>query len=232
MKSIRLRLGLLALLVLLAVTAACTNSEQLSSGVSAVPVEIMVVNPDTRFDRAVFDLIQVTVRPLNPDAAAALGTDPLWMLRTTDESRFEINLNAVEDGYQSNSQLTVGPYEVESVDLALLEFRNGERLGDATCEEYVTDYPVIQSSVKLFNFDEPIIVQVTLGEASQLRMVIDGAALASAFERSWTCVQAPGFCFSGGIVPCPTGWCICPPNENAFNETLFGAQTPSFLSFP
>jgi hypothetical protein len=228
MKSVRLRLGLLALLVLLAATAACTNSEQLSSGVSPVPVEILVVNPDTRFDRAFFDVIQVTVRPLNPDAAAALGTDPLWMLETGDDPAFEINLNGEQNQFESNSQLTIGPYEVQSVTLQRLEFRNGERLGTATCEEYITDYPDVQKSVQLFEFDEPVIVQVTLGAASQLRMVIDGTALSLAFERSWRCAQGAA---CGGLPPWPL-WCISPPNDSAFNSDAFSLRAPSFLSFP
>ena len=108
------------------------------------------------------------------------------------------------------------------------EFRDGERLGTATCEEYITDYPGVEASVQLFAFGEPVVIQVTLGAASQLIMEIDGAALVSAFERSWNCAQGAA---CGGLPPWPL-WCLSPPDESAFNNAVFSAQTQSFLSFP
>lgn len=229
MKTVCMRSGLLALLVLLAVMPACTNSEELNSGVGPIPIVIEIVTPETRFDRAFFDLTQVTVRPLNPDAQEVLGTNPLWLLQTTDNARFEINLNQLDDTYQTNSQLTVGPYEVESVTLQTLEFREGERLGNASCEDYITDYPVINSSVQLVDFGEPIVVDVQLvGE--QLTMVIDGNALAEAFQTSWTCAQGIPLCGIFGDVP---EWCLFPSaTEAAFQFNTFSNQAQTFISFP
>lgn len=229
MKTAHMRSGLLVLLVLVAVTAACTNSEQLSSGVGPVPIQIEIINPDTRFDRAFFDLTQVTVRPLNPNAQEALGTNPLWMMQTTDNARFEINLNAVEDGYETDSQLTVGPYQLESVTLQTLEFTDGQRLGNATCAEYVTEYPVVQSSIQLVDFGEPIVVDVQLGGNSQVMILIDGNALATAFENSWNCGQGAPLC---GLFPPVPDWCLLPNAPNAFRADIFASQAQSFISFP
>jgi len=228
MKTARMRSGLLALLVLVAAMAACTNSEQLSSGVAPVPIEVMVVNSDTRFDRAFFDLTQVTVRPLDPDASEVLGTDPLWMMQTTQDARFEINLNSDEDQFLTSSQLTVGPYEVLSVELQILEFSQGTRIGNASCSDYITDYPLIQFSVQLVDFGEPITVDVTLGTDSQLQMLIDGAALVEAFTKSWNCAQGTAC----GIFPPVPDWCLFPENPAAFNPGAFSSQTSTFLSFP
>ena len=229
MKSARMRLGLLALLVLLAVTAACTNSEQLSSGVAPVPIRIMVVNSETRFDRALFDFTQVSVRPLDPDASAALGTDPLWMMKTTGDGAILIDLNSGDNQYETESQLTVGRYEVQSVAFSLLEFEDGLRLGNATCAEYVTDYPSISGPVLLFDFGEPVVFEVTLGSDNQLTMVIDGAALVSAFEDSWRCFQGAPIC---GFFPPVPDWCLWPNDPSAFDDFTFAEQASTFLSFP
>jgi hypothetical protein len=230
MKTAHMRSGLLVLLVLLAVTAACTNSEQLNSGVGPIPIEIEITNPETRFDRAFFDLTQVTVRPLNPNAEQALGTNPLWMMQTTSDARFEINLNAVEDGYATNSQLTVGTYELESVTLQTLEFADGERLGNETCADYVTDYPIVQSSIQLVDFGEPIYVDVKVGTNNQLKMVIDGDAMATAFANSWNCAQGAPLC---GFFPPVPDWCVFPLNDpGAFRADVFASQATTFVSFP
>ena len=226
MNTARMRSGLLALLVLLAVTAACTNSEQLNSGVGPVPIEIMIVNSDTEFNRAFFDVTQVTVRPLNPNASEVLGVNPLWLIPQTDDSPIVINLNSDEDLYESDSQLTIGPYEVLSIDLRLIEFTNRERTGNATCLEYITQYPSVQF-IQLINFGEPVVVDVTAGTANQLIMEFDGAALTTAFARSWNCSQG----IACGLFP-PMDWCISPFNETSFNPLFFSQQTPSFLSFP
>lgn len=228
MKTARIRSGLLALLVLLAATAACTNSEQLNSGVGPVPIEIMVVNSDTRFDRAFIDVTQVTVRPLDPQASEVLGVNPLWMMQTTEDARFQINFNADQDQFETNSQLTIGNYEVLSITMQGLEFREGERLGDATCADYITDYPLIQFSVQLVDFGEPITVQVTQGTGSQLQMVIDGAALATAFSNSWRCFEGVPAC---GLFNAPP-WCLAPGGPNAFEPSIFAQQASTFVSFP
>jgi hypothetical protein len=183
MKSVVMRSGLLALLILVAVSAACTNADQLSSGVGAIPVQVAVTNPETRFERARFDVSQVTVRPLNEDASDVLGTDPLGMLRSTDV--IEIDFNVGDEEFQTDSPLTVGPYEVQSIVFANMEFDGGERLGVAACEEYITDFPLVPGPVRVSDFGEPVVVQVTLGADNQLRMLIDGANLAAAFETSW-----------------------------------------------
>lgn len=228
MKTARIRSGLAALLVLLAATAACTNSEQLSSGVSPVPIEIMVIDSETRFDRAFIDVTQVTVRPLDPQASEVLGVNPLWMMKTTEDARFQINFNADQDRFETNSQLTIGHYEVLSIEMQGLEFREGERLGDATCGEYITDYPLIQFSVQLVDFGEPVTVEVAPGTGSQLQMVIDGAALAIAFSNSWKCFSGAPAC---GLFN-PEPWCLAPGGPNAFEEHIFAGQASTFVSFP
>jgi hypothetical protein len=222
MKTARMRSGLLALLVLVAAMAACTNSEQLNSGVGPVPIEITIVNSETRFDRAFFDVTQVTVRPLDPDASEALGRDPLWMIQTTDDAPIEINLNSDQDWYESSSQLTIGPYELISIDMRLVEFTNGQRLGNATCAEYVTQYPLVEVT-RLVDFGGPIVIDVTIGAGNQLEMVFDGAAMATAFENSFLCGQG----LQCGLFP-PMDWCLI----SGFNQQVFAQQTTTFLSFP
>jgi hypothetical protein len=226
MITARMRSGVLVALLLLAATAACTNSEELNSGVSSVPVEVTIVNPDTRFDRAFFDVTQVAVRPVDPQAAEVLGTNPLWIMKTTEGSAIEINLNGVEGGYMAPSQLTEGLYEVESIELRTLEFGRGERIGDATCAEYITDYFVV-NSIQLAQFDERVVLQVVPGATSPLKIQIDGQALATAFENSWQCAQgAPG---CGFVNPPP--WCLFPAGAAAFNPSTFAQQAPTFISF-
>jgi hypothetical protein len=231
MKSAHMRSGLLALLVLLAVMPACTNSEQLSSGVGPVPIEVSIVNSETRFGRAFFNVVQVTVRPVNPDADEVLGTNPLWMMRTTEDAPIEINLNDVQDGYVSNSPLTVGPYEVQSIDLQLLEFRLGEEISNLTCGEYIVNYPVIEGTVQLVDFGEPVYIDVRIGSGNQLKIIFDGEALATAFSNSWQCRQGAA---CGGFPPIPPfpAWCLQDPTETGFFKDVFAAQASTFVSFP
>lgn len=232
MKSAHMRTGLLALLVLLAVAPACTNSEQLNSGVGPVPIEITVDNSDTRFGRSFFNVVQVTVRPLNPDADEVLGTNPLWMIKTTDDAPIEINLNDLQDGYVTTSPLTAGLYEVQSIDLQLLEFRQGDQVSDLTCGEYIVDYPVIEGTVQLVDFGEPVYFEVKTGSGNQLEMVFDGQAMVTAFVNSWQCRQ--GAACATGFPPLPPfpAWCLADPTENGFFENVFASQSSTFVSFP
>ena len=228
MKSAHMRSGLLALLVLVVAMPACTNSEQLNSGVGPVPIEIKVVNSETRFGRSFFNVVQVTVRPLNPQADEVLGTNPLWMMKTSEGSEIEINLNDLQDGYVVNSPLTVGPYEVQSIDLQLLEFRQGEAVSDLTCGEYIADYPVIERTVQLVDFGEPVYFEVRVGSGNQLEMVFDGEAMVTAFGNSWQCRQG----VSCGIFPPVPVWCLANPTEGGFFDSVFASQASTFVSFP
>ena len=226
MKSVGMRSGLLALLILLAVSAACTNADQLSSGVGEIPVQVAMVNTETRFERARFDVSQVTVRPLDPDASDALGTDPLGMLRSTDV--IEVDFNVGDETFQTESPLTVGLYEVQSIVFANMEFDRGERLGVAACEEYITDYPLVPGPVRVSDFGVQVIVEVTLGTDNRLRMLIDGGNLTAAFETSWRCAQGAA---CGGLPPWPI-WCLLPNNASAFSNFDFAELSPTYLSFP
>ena len=197
----------------------------MNSGVGAVPVQVAIANTDTEFGRARFDLSQLTVRPLDPQADEALGTNPLGILRSTDVIQLDLNDGAGQ--FETGAVLTVGPYQVLSVVLSNLEFEERQRTGAATCEEYTMDYPNVPGPVFLGDFAEPVYLEVTLGSGGEFRLAIDGQALVDAYVASWRCAPGPTLC---GASFCFEPWCIC--DASFFNQSTFSELSPTFLSFP
>jgi hypothetical protein len=239
--------SLLLLLVLsVALAGGCTNSEKLSSGVSPVQIEVQLVDSDTRFGRAGFDLQQLAVRPLDPDAADALGTAPLGLLNTASEVIF-VDYNAATDLYEADAPLTVGPYMLEAVTLGNMDFSEGTRISDLSCDEYIIDYPFVPGPVTVTDFGGDVVLQIRLDGESRFRIIIEGGNLVTAFENNWNCQQrCPGTCAPPlnflsctsnadcqGF-PCIGGEpaCIKPFNPTQFNSFGFAAEAPNYIAFP
>jgi len=213
---------LFGIVLLPVLAAACTNSEELSSGVGPVAVRVQMTNTDTRFAIARFDIRQITVRSTDPDADATFGSQALGLLPGTAASTFLIDYADGEVTFQSDAPLTVGQYKLDSIDVNNLEFRNGTP-GGTTCPYTILNYPVQTNSLLLTSFGEDVVRNVTLGSDNVLTIVIDGGALVNAFETSWRC----------GILNLP---CVSAPasqcTPRTFLNTTFASQGPNFLSFP
>lgn len=223
------RLALCGIVLPVWVAAGCTNSDALHSGVNRLAVRVEVTNTTTRFAQAGFLVNQLTVRPVDPTASAVLGSDPIGLLAST-AGGIDIDLNGSETMFEATSPLPVGAYQLQSVVLQELLFKSGTPDPNATsCAGAVVDYDTASASIDVAQFDD-VIANVTIGsEGNELRLIIDGAALATAFEASWGCgCRIAGTQCIQGISCGAAQRCVVPP----FSSGVFTARAPTFLQFP
>lgn len=216
---------LFGIVLLPVLAAACTNSEELSSGVGPVAVRVQMVNTETRFGLARFDVRQITVRALDPDTEGTLGSGVLALLPGTEESTILVEYADGDVTFESETPLTVGRYILNSIDVNNLEFRNGTP-GGTTCPYTILSFPPIpppNDQISLTNFGQEVVRDVTLGANNVLTIVIDGAALVNAFQISWRCGLVNLPCTSAPLNQC---------TPRSFQALQFASQGPTFLSFP
>jgi hypothetical protein len=203
----------------------CTNSEELSSGVDTVAIDVELVNTDTRFGVAFFDLQQISVTPIDPDAAEAAGPSGVGLLNSASSVIRDIDLNEESGMFETGAPLTVGAYLLDSISFQNLDFRDATRLGSATCQEYITNYPSVAGPVTINNFGREVIVNVVPGKGVVVKMQIDSAALVQAYQDAWTCKS--GFPTCGFPVAEP--WCIAPFSDNQFDAFEFADLAPNYI---
>jgi len=218
--------ALCGLLLPLGLAGGCTNSEGLDSGVGALTVTVEATNTQTRFAVASLSFGQVTATPLDPSQAAVVAVgDPVGLLASTSGGA-DINFNGTQTSFDIGSVPPAGLYRVESIILQSIRFQGGTPSATPTnCVGAVTNYNVV-NTVTLSGFSSSATFNVDPTSGGGLKLVIDGAALADAFERSWTCGCMIGSnCFQG-----PS----CGPSQRcavSFQPGTFAAQSPTFLQF-
>jgi len=208
-----------ALLAVLLVSGGCTGTEKLITGQETLTLEIQLTNnTDTRFESAFFNVVQVSLRPLDPDAAAALLADGgLGVVRFAEGISYRDT-----EPHTTSVSLDEGEYQVTSLILGSIQYRDLDPpTSTATCQEYVSLWNLFTGNPPNFtftDFGEEIFVTVESGGDNRLTLVIDGAALEDAFLNSWTCYKFP--------VNCTVPWCLF-----RINPDLFVSQGTDFIEF-
>lgn len=206
---------LTAFLVTLLAAAGCTGTEVLVPAQETLNVEVDLVNTDTRFESAYFEIRQISLRPLDPDADASLSADAIGTLRVSLEGSYSTTttLNAT-------ASLGLGTYQVTSVIFAAIAYNDLDPpTSTATCQEYVSRWNQPNTPVIITDFGEDIFVTVANDGTNLLMLTVDGAALETAFLNSWTCAQ------QWACVPFAP-WCL-----RTFVPATFAAQASDFLDF-
>lgn len=217
----------------LSLAGGCTNSDDLGSGVDRMLVSVELQNPSTRFAVAGFSFTQITARPIDPMADQVLGTDPLGLLATTTGG-IDVDFNGGATSFEIDSTLPVGTYRVDSIVIEELLFQQGTPSATpVNCVGAISTYTEV-SNVDINELGEEILFTITEGsDTNRIHVVIDGVALATAFEQSWNCgcklaPQLPT-CNPGGT--CSSALrCIFPsPAAANFRTGDFVALSPTYL---
>jgi hypothetical protein len=185
--------ALCGIVALLGLAGACTNSDDLGSGVDRMIIDVELQNPTTRFAVAGLLLNQITVRPLDPVANQTLGPNPLALVSSTTGGT-DIDFNGAQATFDFGTTLPEGTYRIDSIIFEILQFQQGTpSAAPMNCVGNVTTYPLESATV----FPDQQTFTITEGsDRNRMRLIIDGAALANAFEQSWTC----GCSFSGNCL--------------------------------
>jgi hypothetical protein len=208
---------LTAVLAAVLVAAGCTGTEVLQSGGETLTVELELVNPDTRFESAYFEIRQISLRPLDPDADAALQADAIGALRLSMEVSYRDTQTL-----QATASLGEGVYQVTSVVLGAIAYTDLDGVGPNTsCQTYVASWQQPNRALIITDFGEDVFVTVEAGGDNTLRLIVDGAALSAAFLDSWLCNSFPA------CQPIGTPWCLL-----RLQDAVFIAQSEEFLEFP
>jgi hypothetical protein len=208
---------LTAVLAALLVAASCTGTEVLQSGLETLTVELELVNAETRFESAYFEIRQVSLRPVDPDADAALQADAIGALQFT----MEVSYSGAQT-LQATAFLGQGVYQVTSVVLGAIAYTDLDGVGPNTsCQTYVSRWQQPNRALIITDFGEDVFVTIEPGGDNTLRLTIDGSAFTAAFLDSWICNTFPA------CVPLGTQWCLVTLQDN-----VFIAQSDEFLEFP
>jgi hypothetical protein len=213
--------ALCGIVALLGLAGACTNSEDLGSGIDRLVVDVELQNPTTRFAVAGLLLNQITARPLDPVADQVLGPNPLALVASTTGGT-DIDFNGAQTSFEFGTTLPEGTYRIESIIFEILQFQQGTPSANAmNCVGNVTTYPLQSATV----FPDQQTFTITEGsDRNRVRVILDGAALADAFEQSWTC----GCLFSGNCLSITS----CAPTQRCgqtFRDGDFANLSSTYL---
>jgi hypothetical protein len=224
----------LALLLPLIAAAGCTGSDVLTpqTGSFRLQVEIVNVPPGYRFgdgdsDRARFRMLQIEVRPDDPNAAAVLGEDNMFLLRTPVGINYDVTPKTIWTPDSSPPgfppPMSTGTWRIMSVEIDLFNFRDAEApLSEDTCADFIERYRTdeFDGSIFLQNFDQDFRFSIEHDADNSYSLIIDWGAFMEAFQEAWPCDQ---FCPSGDA------WCL--QDFAAFRRDIFGDSVPDFLTF-
>jgi len=216
MSSNRSRTVVLTLfLATLLAAAGCTGTEVLVAGQENLNIQMDLVNTDTRFESAYFEIRQIALRPLDEDADIALEANAIGSLRTSLEASY-----STTQTLRATASLGVGTYQLTSVIIAAIAYSDLDPpTSTATCQEYVSRWNQPNTPVTITNFGGDVFVTIENGGDNLLLLTVDGVALKDAFLNSWTCAQL------WSCVPYAP-WCL-----RTFLPATFAAQAPDFLDF-
>lgn len=216
MRAIELRIKTaVAVLVLAAGMAGCTNSDRLNPAVSTVSVSVNIQNNSTRFDFGQFTILQIEITPVDPQAQAASGNAPVGLFITSPAVTFETT--GVQ--FTIDRPLATGTYRVDRIRISSILLDDLDPpASSATCEEFVTFYQSA-GNPELTDFGGDFFFTVDSQGTATLEITIDVQAFIAAFQSAFFCSpQGPN---------CPVAWCVLPFGEE--NEFIFTDQSPSFL---
>lgn len=250
-----------ALLPLL-LAAGCTGTDVLkpTTGNLKVSVEVVNIDPDGPFtddpvgdplnaipaDTGFIQVQQVTMRPTNPDADAALGLN-LGVLRRPLEQSY-----TSPGADETSFDLTSATYRLAVVRLKEIFFYNsgprnpGALFADVRPEHIDPNNPRCIDFVRVFgsedlldlsDFGGEILISTEADTPAELKIIIDGEAFLDAYTESWSC--NPSQCRDGANVlsNCPAEY---DPNDPAtfscqcfatvFNAVAFRNRVGEFLT--
>lgn len=218
MRAIELRIGTaVAVLLLAAGMAGCTNSDPLNPAVSTIRVSVNVQNNATRFDFGQFTILQIEITPVDPQAQAASGDAPIGLFLSRPEVLITFETTGVQ--FTIDRPLATGTYRVDRIRISNIFLDDLDPpASSATCEEFVTFYQSA-GNPELTDFGEDFFFTVDSQGTATLEITIDVQAFIAAFQSAFFCSQQGP--------DCPVAWCLLPFGEE--NEFPFTAQSPSFL---
>jgi hypothetical protein len=221
------RVACLALLLPVFAASGCTGTDVLTPTAGNVKIEIDVTNipDDYRFETARFWLRQITIRPVDEGANAALGQYSISVL----QSRATINFD-LEAPYENFLTLHTGTYRLEEMVINNIRFRDSDPLPEpppATCDEYIREYRSYEGGgATMREFGEDTLITVLGTEENVVRIEFDWAVFTEAIQAGWLCM-------SGFDCPPDEDFCVPPrqvPFGEFFDETLFNSYVQDFLS--
>ena len=248
MRSTVKRYAALPALLLFLTLPGCPGTDVVELDTGDFAVVVRSTNPGgSRWDGATFVVVQVKLRPLDPDANAALGIEP-WGI---------INFPAPADINQSASALPAvkfhsGAYEVLSVQIGAISlFDDDPPIASPVCLENVVNPgpdTVLDTADDFAELPDPRFLgpggvttfpgrftfqnftadtEFTLPPAGgELSITIDYDEFIRVFEDSWTCVPAVNdTCFVGND-PVPSHACL-----TRFDQASFLAAGDDIFSF-
>jgi hypothetical protein len=209
----------LALAALGALYLGCTGSDQLVTQPGNLSLEIQFSPVGSgRYETGSFQVKQVSFRPMDPEADAALGDTSLAFLTSpisvTLQSNVTVSVGSV--------LMTEGTYRIDTVLLSNLTLTDQDATATGVCiDDYLADRDryqgklppsipnevqnqVNESQITITGFSPDETFTVARGGESKLRMVIDGPGLTQAYESAFNC-RASGSCSSGAstiAAPC------------------------------
>jgi hypothetical protein len=205
--------ALLALLGLILTAAGCTGSDVLAPRTQEYLLEVEVINTDTRFDVATFQINQIEVRPTDPDADEALDASGLGLF--LEPLQMSYANNPLD---QSDNPLSNGQYQINLMRLNPIKFLDilDPPASAPTCEEYVRNWSYT-TDVFIADLGGSALINIGNGARNANKLVIDGEAFLRAFQESWTCVSTG-----------PGTWRIV---SGSFDAIAFGRRAPEYLEF-
>ena len=215
MSSNRSRNAVLTLfLVSVLAAAGCTQTDVINPGVEILNVDLQLVNTETRFESAYFELRQVALRPVDPDADASLSADAIGALVTTMDASYRDTQTV-----HGEAALNEGIYQVQWIVLAAIAFSDQDPpISTDTCQEYITQFRQ-PGEIVIDELGGDVFVTVESGGENRLAITVDGQVLEAAFLDSWNCN-------SSWLCSPPAPWCL-----TTFRTADFVDQAPDFLDF-
>jgi hypothetical protein len=204
--------ALLALLGLILTAAGCTGSEVLAPRTQSFLLEVEIVNVETRFDIATFQISQLEVRPADPDADEALSGGGIGLFLRP----LQLSYSNTPEG-DSQVPLPNGQYRVSLMRMSPISYIDVDPPASApTCEDYVRTWSY-NSNVFIADFGRDVLINVSNGSANVSKLVVDGEALLKAFQESWICQDT-----GNGT------WRLV---AGSFDAIGFGRRAPEYLEF-
>lgn len=209
---------LAAFLATVLAAAGCTGTEVLVPAREDLNIQVNLVNnTETRFESAYFEIRQIALRPVDPDADSSLAADALGALLRT------MNISYAQEGpVTATTSVSAGTYRVTAVSVGSISFIDDDGpVSEDSCEDYITDWGQPNDLALFTDFGGEVFVTVEHGAENLLEFTVDGAALEAAFLDSWLCAQT--FLCS----PITEPWCL-----KIFLMDDFTDQSADFLEFP
>jgi hypothetical protein len=218
--------GVLVVLAILLSSVGCTGSDALKSGNGRVQVLIEPTPNNTQFGDWTFQIRAIQVRPTNPQASTALGTDNLGLV----SNAVTIDLNFPFD-QTAETALAAGTYRVESMVIqGLLMFASNLPATPQVCEDFIVgqllNTPLGGNGSTVSSFGGLGAFTVDDETGGQLRIQLDSDAFRDAIYASIGC----GNCQPAGCdtqVPFDPN-CVCTQVGN-FNAVTFRGLSDTYF---